>query len=117
MTITEMVQSHPVAAGIAVGILLACGSLVLRMVLLLTLRKTKAIARATSKSDQENPGSGNPGRPLFQEPQTIEGFLWNGQQLKLRVERGAAPMFGRASVLGVGVISAAAAWIHDCTVA
>jgi hypothetical protein len=67
MTITEIVHTHPFAAGVAVGILLAYGSLVLCTAFLFTLGKTKTIARAVSPSDPEDQSSGNPGRPLFQE--------------------------------------------------
>jgi hypothetical protein len=83
ITITEIVHTHPFAAGIAVGILLDYGSLELCTVFLFTLGKT-------------------------------EGFIWNE---KLRVNDEAARMLGVANGLGVRVISAAAASIHDRIVA
>jgi hypothetical protein len=68
MTVIEIVHTHPFAAGIAVGILLAYGSLVLCTAFLFTLEKNKVIARRTVKSDAENPRTGIPSRQFFSEP-------------------------------------------------
>ena len=67
MTVLEIVHTHPFAAGIAVGIILAYGSLLLCTAFLFTLEKTKAIARATANPDPENLTSGNSSRRLFSE--------------------------------------------------
>jgi len=62
MTVIEIVHTHPFAAGIAVGIILAFGSLVLCTAFLFSLEKMKAISRDNAKAESENPG-----HPLFSE--------------------------------------------------
>jgi hypothetical protein len=65
MTVIEIIHTHPFAAGIAVGIVLAYGSLALCAVLLFTLEKTKALARATTKPDPDRPRVESSSRQLF----------------------------------------------------
>jgi hypothetical protein len=65
MTVIEIVHTHPFAAGIAVGIILAFGSLVLCTAFLFSLEKMKAISR--DHADNAKAESENPGRPLFSE--------------------------------------------------
>jgi hypothetical protein len=62
MTVIEIVHTHPFAAGIAVGIILAFGSFVLCTAFLFSLEKMRAISRANAKAE-----SGSPGHPLFSE--------------------------------------------------
>ena len=57
MTVIEIVHTHPFAAGIAVGIILAFGSLVLCTAFLFSLEKMRAISRDNAKAESENPGS------------------------------------------------------------
>jgi hypothetical protein len=67
MTVIEIVHTHPFAAGIVVGIVLAFCSLTLCTAFLYSLERTKALARENTEVENAMARLGDRSRRMFSE--------------------------------------------------
>jgi hypothetical protein len=67
MTVIEIVHTHPFAAGIVVGIVVAFCSLTLCTAFLYSLERTKALAHENTKAEDAMARLGDRSRRMFSE--------------------------------------------------